>query len=64
MGHGLELYGRIDNLFDRHYATFGAYFGADGTANVHPSPLPADPDPRIDTPGAPRSFQVGLRARW
>ncbi|MFL5295505.1 MAG: TonB-dependent receptor [Phenylobacterium sp.] len=64
MPHGIELFGRIDNLFDRRYATFGTYFGAGGTANVRPNPLPADPDPRTDTPAPPRSVQIGLRARW
>ena len=64
LGHGLELFGRIDNLFDRKYATFGTYFQTDTLANVSPSPLPPDPDPRTDTPAPPRSFQVGLRARW
>ncbi len=64
LGRGLELFGRIDNLFDHRYAIFGAYFGADGTANVQPNPLPADPDPRTDTLAPPRSFAVGLRARW
>ncbi len=62
--HGLELFGRIDNLFDRRYATFGTYFQTDALANVAPSPLPADADPRTDTPAPPRSFLVGLRARW
>jgi iron complex outermembrane receptor protein len=64
MGHGLELFARIDNLFDHRYATFGTDFGADGVANVRPSPLPDDPNPRTDTPAPPRSFQLGLRARW
>jgi iron complex outermembrane receptor protein len=64
LGHGLELFGRVENLFDRRYATFGTYFGADGLADVQPSPLPAAPDPRTDTPAAPRSFLIGLRARW
>jgi iron complex outermembrane receptor protein len=64
LGRGLELTARIDNLFDHRYATFGSYFGADGVANVTPSPLPPDPDPRTDTPAPPRSFQLGLRARW
>ena len=64
LGHGLELFGRIDNLFDRKYATYGTYFGTDGTVNVHPNPLPDDPDPRTDTPAPPRSFQIGFRARW
>jgi iron complex outermembrane receptor protein len=64
LGRGLELFGRVDNLFDRRYATFGTYFGADGLADLHPSPLPADPSPDSDTPAAPRSFLVGLRWRW
>ncbi|HEX2817746.1 MAG TPA: TonB-dependent receptor [Phenylobacterium sp.] len=64
LGHGVQFFGRVDNLFDRKYATFGTYFGADGLADVHPSPLPADPSPDSDTPAAPRSFLVGLRVRW
>ena len=60
----LELYGRIDNLFDRRYATYGSYFETDALANLSPSPLPADPDPRSLTPAAPRSFLLGVRARW
>ena len=46
----LELYGRVDNLFDRHYATYGTYFETDALANLDPSPLPDDPDPRTITP--------------
>jgi iron complex outermembrane receptor protein len=64
LGHGLELFGRVDNLFDRKYATLGTYFDTTSLANVTPSPLPADADPRTDTPAPPRSFQLGLRARW
>jgi iron complex outermembrane receptor protein len=60
----LEVYGRIDNLFDRRYATYGTYFETDGLDGVSPSPLPDDPDPRTVTPAAPRSFLIGLRARW
>ena len=64
VGHGLEVFGRIDNLFDRRYATFGTYFETDALRNLHPSPLPADPRPNTDTPAPPRSFLVGLRYRW
>jgi iron complex outermembrane receptor protein len=60
----LELFGRIDNLFDRRYATYGTYFDPTGVANVTPSPLPDSPDPRMQTPAAPRSFLAGLRMRW
>jgi iron complex outermembrane receptor protein len=64
LGHGLTLFGRVENLFDRRYATFGTYFGADGIADLHPSPLPADPSPNSDTPAAPRAVLVGLRLSW
>ena len=64
VGHGVELFGRVDNLFDRKYATFGTYFETDALANVHPSPLPDDADPRTDSPAPPRAFSVGLRVRW
>jgi iron complex outermembrane receptor protein len=64
LGHGLELYGRIDNLFDRRYATFGTYFATDSLDNLHPSPLPDDPSPVSQTPAPPRSVLVGLRVRW
>ncbi|MDE2486342.1 MAG: TonB-dependent receptor, partial [Alphaproteobacteria bacterium] len=64
MTRRLELFGRVDNLFDRRYATYGSYFGTDATANVSPSPLPGNPDPRTVTPAAPRSVLIGLRANW
>jgi iron complex outermembrane receptor protein len=64
IGHGLELFGRIDNLFDHRYATYGTYFDGGGLADVHPNPLPDDANPHTDTPAPPRSFQLGLRVRW
>ncbi len=60
----LELYGRVENLLDRKYATYGTYFETDALENLDPSPLPDSPDPRTITPSAPRSFLIGLRARW
>jgi len=64
VGHGVELFGRVDNLFDRKYASFGSYFETDALENVHPSPLPDDADPRTDSPAPPRAFSAGLRVRW
>ena len=64
LGHGLELFGRVDNLFDRRYATFGTYFDTTALDNLTASPLPADADPRTDTPAPPRALTLGLRARW
>lgn len=60
----LELFGRIDNLFDRRYASFGTYFETDALENLDPSPLPDDPNPRTITPAPPRTFIVGVRARF
>ncbi|MBS0334431.1 MAG: TonB-dependent receptor, partial [Proteobacteria bacterium] len=64
MARGLTVFGRVDNLFDRRYATFATYFETDALDNVRPSPLPSDPDPRSETPAPPRSVAVGLRWRW
>ncbi len=63
-GAGIELFGRIDNLFDRRYATFGTYYDPSGIAKVTPSPLPANPDPRTLTPAAPRAISFGMRASF
>jgi iron complex outermembrane receptor protein len=60
----LELFGRVDNLFDRDYATFGTYFETEALENVDPSPLPEDANPRTITPAPPRTFVVGVRARF
>jgi iron complex outermembrane receptor protein len=64
LGHGLTLFGRVDNLFDKKYATFATYFETDALDNLHPSPLPDDPNPVSETPAPPRAFAVGLRWRW
>jgi iron complex outermembrane recepter protein len=64
LGHGLEIFGRVDNLFDRKYATFGTYFDTASLDNLHPSPLPGDPSPHSDSPAPPRSFLIGIRTRW
>ena len=61
LGRGVELFGRVNNLFDRRYATYGAFFGADGIGNVKPAPLPPAADPRTLTLAAPRAVVIGLR---
>lgn len=60
----LELFGRVDNLFDRRYATFGTYFETDALATLSPSPLPDHASPMSVTPAPPRSYLVGVRARF
>ncbi|CAN5201112.1 TonB-dependent receptor [soil metagenome] len=54
---------QVRNLFDRDYATYGTYFDGGGVATAG-SALPASPDPRTITPAEPRSFRLGLTARW
>lgn len=50
----VELFGRLENLTDANYETFGLYGEADELGFE---------DPRFLSPGAPRTFQIGLRAK-
>ncbi|AEI77038.1 TonB-dependent outer membrane receptor [Cupriavidus necator N-1] len=59
-----QLYGRIDNLFDRRYETYGQ-----AGYNLFPGgtlllPGAAVPVERFVAPGAPRLFLVGVRYEW
>lgn len=70
----LSLHARVDNLFDRDYATGAqlgaAAFDADGRFVQRPFAAPpgdGDAPVRSSTffaPGAPRSVRVGARARF
>ncbi len=60
----LALFARIDNVLDRRDPSYGTYFGTDGTVNIKPNPLPANPDPHTVTPSQPRAFMIGLHANW
>jgi outer membrane receptor protein involved in Fe transport len=53
-----QIYGRVDNLFDNRYATYGTFFdtGAIPSANFT--------DPRSVSPARPRAFYAGLRATF
>jgi outer membrane receptor protein involved in Fe transport len=55
---GWELFGAVNNLFDRHDAGYGTYFQPDDTATLFAKPLS---DPRSITLEQPVSFQLGLR---
>ena len=59
-GAHVELFARIDNLFDRRYATFGAL----AELEVFLSEVPDASDPRFVGPGAPRSGFAGVRLRF
>jgi outer membrane receptor protein involved in Fe transport len=52
----VQLYGILDNLLDKHYATYGTYFN---TASV-----PILSDPRSIVPALPFSVYGGLKVRY
>jgi len=54
----IQLFGRITNLFDRRYASYGTYFDTDGVGQPITDNLT---DPRTITLGQPRSFFGGVK---
>ena len=64
LAKNLELFGRVDNLFNRKYANFGV-LGSNAFANPTKS---FDPANAVAEPfyglGAPRGAWVGLRYWW
>ena len=65
MGGGWTLFGRVDNLLDRDYATAGALaenpFDASGAFLTDTESWT---DEQFVAPGAPRAAFVGVRYRW
>ena len=59
-GEHVEIFARVDNLFDRRYGTFGAL----AELEVFLSEVPNASDPRFVSPGTPRSAFAGLRVRF
>lgn len=61
---GLELFGRIDNVFNRKYANFGVLgFNAFANAGKTFDPANAVAEPFYGL-GAPRGAWIGLRYEW
>ncbi len=60
LSRSVELFARIDNLFDTGYATFGVL----AELELFLEEAPQASDPRFVGPGAPRSAFVGLRVRF
>ena len=56
----LQVYGVINNLFNRKFATFGTYFDPQSVINAVANP---PTDHRTITPAQPLSIYVGLRAK-
>jgi iron complex outermembrane receptor protein len=55
-----QIFGIVNNLFNRRYSTYGTYFEPQSVANAIPNP-PADH--RTQTPAQPLAVYVGVRVR-
>ena len=67
LGKDLELFARINNLFDRRYANFGVVGENFFTGPNRTFGPAAGVDPTIEqfrSPGVPRGAWVGLRYHW
>ncbi|MGD5511034.1 TonB-dependent receptor, partial [Xanthomonas citri pv. citri] len=58
----LQVYGRVDNVFDKRYATYGQFFDRGALPNFTTG---ADfNDPRSLSPARPRAFYAGMRVTF
>jgi iron complex outermembrane receptor protein len=53
-----QIFGAIDNLFDRHDPSYGTYFSLEDTEDLY---TPALADPRSITLPRPISFRIGMK---
>ncbi len=58
-----QIYGRIDNLFDNRYATYGTFFEVDEVPNFANGGAQFT-DARSISPARPRAFYAGLKATF
>ncbi len=58
-----QVYGRIDNLFDNRYATYGTFLDTTAVPNFANGGA-AFTDPRSLSPARPRAFYAGLKATF
>ncbi len=58
-----QVYGRIDNVLDNRYATYGTFFETDAVPNFANGGAPFT-DPRSVSPARPRAFYAGLKATF
>ena len=61
LSRDVDLFGTINNLFDRKFALYGTYFDPTGVANASSQTLT---DPRTQTPAQGISFRAGVRVRF
>jgi iron complex outermembrane receptor protein len=57
----IEIFGHINNLLDRRYASYGTYFETEGVGQPITDNLT---DPRTLTIGQPRSFAGGVKVKF
>jgi outer membrane receptor protein involved in Fe transport len=58
-----QIYGRVNNVFDRRYAVYGTFFERDDVPNFYNGGAEFT-DARSVSPAQPRAFYAGLRARF
>nr|WP_249127422.1 TonB-dependent receptor [Bradyrhizobium lablabi] len=58
-----QIYGRVNNIFDNRYATYGTFFQTDDVPNFYNGGAPFV-DPRSVSPAQPRAFYAGLKATF
>ena len=58
-----QVYARVNNIFDNHYATYGTFFDINAIPNLANNGAPfANPD--SVSPAMPRAFYAGLKATF
>jgi outer membrane receptor protein involved in Fe transport len=58
-----QIYGRVDNIFDNRYATYGTFFDTGSVPNFANGGAPFA-DARSLSPARPRAFYAGLKATF
>ncbi|WP_171708745.1 TonB-dependent receptor [Bradyrhizobium archetypum] len=58
-----QIYGRVDNVFDKRYATYGTFFDTSDVPNFTNGGADFT-DPRSVSPARPRAFYAGLKATF
>ncbi|MBR0722435.1 TonB-dependent receptor [Bradyrhizobium manausense] len=59
----VQLYGKVDNIFDVRYATYGQFFDTGALPNFTNGGNPFT-DPRSLSPARPRAFYAGMRVTF
>lgn len=58
-----QIYGRVDNIFDNRYATYGTFFDTSALPNFANGGAPFT-DARSVSPARPRAFYAGLKVTF